>query len=176
MATVFDYLEKLKQENPEYRRLNNTALYKKLKGQDTNMPSWESLDNPQKTSTVQDKTSPGFFNSLLDWTDYGINESSAGFVKAAYNHSLTGLAYQLHNGEARFDLEEYDPGIVQDVLSAVLSFSMPLDIATMMTGGIAGRAVKGSLASASMQSRLTSNLVKGVAVPRPTLPPSTISP
>ena len=92
MATVFDYLEKLKQENPEYRRLNNTALYKKLKGQDANMPSWKSLDTPSTISTVTDKTSPTFINSLLNWTDYGINETSAGFVKSAYNNSITGPA------------------------------------------------------------------------------------
>ena len=45
--TVFQYLEKVRQENPEYQRLNNLSLYKQLKGQDSNLPSWSLVDNPQ---------------------------------------------------------------------------------------------------------------------------------
>ena len=52
MATVFDYLEKLKQENPEYRRLDNVSLYNKLRDDDENLPSWGVIDNPSSSITV----------------------------------------------------------------------------------------------------------------------------
>ena len=168
MSTVFDYLEELKQKNPEYRYKSNVSLYRELKAQDPNMPSWSTLDSANQRHSNLDKryeskNSPDFVNSLFNWTDYGIDEGSSRWAKMAYNNSITGLAYQLYNGEERFKIDDYDTAIWEDILSAVASFSMPLDIATMMTGGIAGRAVKGSLASTSMQSRLSSNLVKGVA-------------
>ena len=98
--------------------------------------------NPSKSIRRKtDKQSPGFLNSLFDWTDYGINQTSWNFVKSAYNNSITGLAYQLHNGEERFDLEDYNPGIIEDVGSMILSFAMPLDFASMFVGGYLGKAL-----------------------------------
>ena len=140
--TVFQYLEKVRNENPQYQRLDNVSLYKQLKGTDQNLPSWSRIDNPSKsTRRKTDKQSPGFLNSLFDWTDYGINQTSWNFVKSAYNNSITGLAYQLHNGEEKFDLEDYNPGIIEDIGSMVLSFAMPLDFASMFVGGYLGKAL-----------------------------------
>ena len=159
MATVFDYLNKIKQENPELRRLDNISLYKKLKGTDENLPSWSRIDNPSSSPTRKtDKQAPSFMNSLFDWTDYGINETSANFVKSAYNNSITGLAFQYYNGEAKYDLSDYNPGIVDDILSAVISFSMPLDIASMFVGGYAGKALTG-LGSAGIKAKAVDALV-----------------
>ena len=155
MATVYDYLSQLREENPQYKHLSNRSLYKKLEGQDPNLPSWETTSKTGKKPSKQD---PDFMNGLFDWTDYGINETSAGFVKSAYNNSITGLAYQLHNGEARFDLSEYDPGIVEDVFSAVLSFSMPLDFASMFVGGFAGRALT-SVGSVGLKAKAVDKIV-----------------
>ena len=154
MATVYDYLNKLREENPQYKHLSNRSLYKQLEGKDENLPNWESTSKTGRKSSKQD---PDFMNGLFDWTDYGINETSAGFVKSAYNNSITGLAYQLHNGEARFDLSEYDPGIVEDVFSAVLSFSMPLDFASMFVGGFLGRSLT-SLGSAGIKAKAIDKL------------------
>ena len=140
--TVFQYLDKVRQENPQYQRLNNASLYRKLKGVDINLPAWEALDKPRVSSLVKsNKQEPGFVNSLFDWTDYGISETSAKFAKSAYNNSITGLAYQLYNGEERFDLGEYNPGVVEDIGSMILSFAMPLDIASLFVGGYAGKAL-----------------------------------
>ena len=140
--TVFQYLDKVRQENPQYQRLNNASLYRKLKGVDNNLPAWEALDKPRVSSLVKsNKQEPGFVNSLFDWTDYGISETSAKFAKSAYNNSITGLAYQLYNGEERFDLGEYNPGVVEDIGSMILSFAMPLDIASLFVGGYAGKAL-----------------------------------
>ncbi len=66
MATVFDYLNKLKEENPEYRRFDNATLYKKLRGEDANMPSWGAIDNPSKSSTRKtNQQDPTFFKWLI---------------------------------------------------------------------------------------------------------------
>lgn len=163
MATVFDYLEKIRQENPAYRGINDYYLYQKLKEQDQNLPSWESVDTSAtqaklKQTKHERKQSPDFLNSFFDWTDWGIDENSRNWAKSAYNHSITGLAYQLHNGEERFDLDGYNPGIVEDIFSMVLSFSMPLDFATMGVGRMAGTAIRG-LAGQGLHQRMTSKLV-----------------
>ena len=157
--TVFQYLEKVRQENPEYQRLNNLSLYKQLKGQDSNLPSWSLVDNPTKSVKAKtNKQSPGFLNSLFDWTDYGINETSWNFAKSAYNNSITGLAYQLHNGEAKYDLGEYNPGIIEDVASMVLSFAMPLDFASMFVGGYLGKAISAPM-NAGIKAKAVDALV-----------------
>ena len=115
----------------------------------------------QSTKSVKAKTnkqSPGFLNSLFDWTDYGINETSWNFAKSAYNNSITGLAYQLHNGEAKYDLGEYNPGIIEDVASMVLSFAMPLDFASMFVGRYLGKAISAPM-NAGIKAKAVDALV-----------------
>ena len=44
--TVNDYLNKIKGENPDYSRFSNMKLYKLLRSQgDTNLPTWNALEN-----------------------------------------------------------------------------------------------------------------------------------
>ena len=67
MSTVFDYLEELKQKNPEYRYKSNVSLYRELKAQDPNMPSWSTLDSANQRHSNLDKryeskNSPDFVN------------------------------------------------------------------------------------------------------------------
>ena len=152
--TVYEYLDKKRAENPQYRQFSDIGLYKKLQGEDPNIPKWKSSTSTGVKTNQQD---PGFMNSLFDWTDYGINETSAKFAKSAYNNSITGLAYQLHNGEARFDLDDYDPGIAEDIFSAVLSFAMPLDMASMFVGGAAGKTLT-TLGSAGLKEGMVKSL------------------
>jgi len=152
--TVYEYLDKKREENPRYRQFSDTSLYEILKKQDPNIPKMQSVSN---TGTKTNQQDPGFMNSLFDWTDYGINETSANFAKSAYNNSITGLAYQLHNGEARFDLNDYNPGIVEDIFSAVLSFAMPLDMASMFVGGAAGKGLT-TLGSAGLKEGMVKSL------------------
>ena len=65
--TVFQYLEKVRNENPQYQRLDNVSLYKHLKGTDQNLPSWARIDNPSKsTRRKTDKQSPGILNRLYE--------------------------------------------------------------------------------------------------------------
>ena len=44
MATIYDYLDRKKSENPTYRNYSNLRLYRELKGKDANLPLWEAVD------------------------------------------------------------------------------------------------------------------------------------
>ena len=57
------------------------------------------------------------------------------FVKAGVNQSITGLAFQVATGEAPFKLGDFDPNLLEQIGSTVVSFVMPLDIATVLAGG-----------------------------------------
>ena len=64
-------------------------------------------------------------------------------IKKGYNESVTGMAQQLATGEAPFDLENYHPGVLGDIGSAVIGFFMPADVALFAAGGgIGGQAAK----------------------------------
>ena len=162
MATIRDYLDKKISENPEYAFYDYEKLYKELKNQnDQNLPYWESFETQtsRKKSKYEIKQNPDFVNSLFDWTDWGINENSAEWAKSAYNNSITGLAYQYYNGDQRFNLDKYNPGIAEDIFSAVLSFSMPLDFLSMWAGGAIGKGFN-SLAGIGMKEAAVNNIVK----------------
>lgn len=47
------------------------------------------------------------------------------WVKAGYNQSITGLAEQVATGNARFDLSDYEPGMLGDIGATVISFYNP---------------------------------------------------
>ena len=65
------------------------------------------------------------------------------FIKKGYNESVTGMAQQLATGEAPFDLQDYNPGVLSDIGAAVTSFFMPADLLTFAAGGgIGGQAAK----------------------------------
>ena len=164
--TIQEYLNKKRQDNPDFSTLSDLTLYKKLKNeQDQNLPSLQSqvgtsTKTPQKgQKAYQRKVNPDSVNALFDWTDWGINDESAEWAKSAYNSSITGLAYQMYNGEQRFNLDGYNPGMVSDIFSSVLSFMMPMDFATMFVGGAIGKGMSG-LAGYGMRAAATENLVK----------------
>ena len=83
------------------------------------------------------------------------------WVKQGYNQSIEGMARQVMNGEAVFNVDEgYNPKMAEDVLATVMSFATPTDFATMvMGGGIGGVAVKGAVAKG-----LTKEFAKRAAV------------
>tara|TARA_Y100001963_G_scaffold80442_1_gene111613 strand:- start:4533 stop:11273 length:6741 start_codon:yes stop_codon:yes gene_type:complete len=168
MSTVFDYLEEIKRNNPQYRHEDNASLYQKLRDQDASMPSWSTIDNMSENSSnmnkrYESKHHPSFMNNLFDWTDWGIDEGSSRWAKLAYNQSITGLAYRLYNGEDKYQIDDYNTAIWEDVLSAVASFAMPLDILTMRVGrGVGGVGLSG-LARISSKKSMLNALKKGAA-------------
>ena len=165
MATVIDYLNKKREEDPSLSGLSYLGVYNKLQeANDPYLPKWEMAAPSAARRTggqtsYQRKADPDFVNSLFDWGDWGINDNSARWAQSAYNNSITGLSYQYYNGEQRFNLDGYNPGIAEDVFSAVLSFMMPMDFATMWAGGLAGKGLS-SLAGYGMRTAATENLVK----------------
>ena len=162
MSSIIEYLDQIKKQNPDFKRDSYLSMYQKLKDEDASMPSWEQADNSRLKkgqTNYERKQSPDLANQLLDWTDWSIDENSAKWAQNAYNQSIGGMAYQLYNGEQRFDLDNYNPGIGADIGSAVLSFMMPLDFLTMFAGGAIGKGFTG-LAGYGMKTAATNNLVK----------------
>ena len=75
------------------------------------------------------------------------------FMKQAYNESMTGLIHQVAAGEQVFDLEGYDPTVLEEFGAGLVSFFMPVDLGTFfITGGVGSFAAKkaGSLALRQM--------------------------
>ena len=119
--------------------MSDEKVYKYLK-RDNPTLEWTDIDTKTKDKDKVD-TSPNFMNSFQSWFDLGIDENSADFFKAGYNNSLTGLAEQLVTGKARYDLNDYDPNILEDIGSMITSFVMPLDLLALGTGAAVGSLV-----------------------------------
>ena len=104
MATIYEYLDKKRQEEPFYKNYSYSSLYKSLKGSDPNLPKWEAVDQSLQEQQkdlkfYEQEQNPSFVNSLFEWSDYTIDESSAKWKKQAYNNSITGMAYQMYHGK-----------------------------------------------------------------------------
>ena len=123
LSATFD---DLKRKYPDLEGKSDEYMYEMAK---TENPNLAPLDRPSAN------TSPQFLNSFQTWFDYGIDEDSYGWMKSAYNNSLTGLTEQLVTGKQRYSLEDYDPNILEDIGSMALSFLMPLDMLAMSVGG-----------------------------------------
>ena len=161
--TISQYLQRKKQENPELANVADMDLYRRLiQEKDPGLPSFSSqnLTTGRRGQTAYErKADPNFVNSLYDWTDWGINENSSQWAKSAYNNSITGLSYQLYNGEQRFNLDGYNPGMAEDIFSSVLSFMMPMDFASMFVGGVIGKGIS-KLAGHGVKTAAVENLTK----------------
>ena len=99
----------------------------------------------------EEKRTDGLFSRYYDDTvgtgkddaDSFIDRWLPDVVKNAYNESMTGLIHQVAAGEQVFDLEDYDPSVLEDFASGIISFFMPADILTFIgTGGIGSIAAK----------------------------------
>ena len=73
--------------------------------------------------------------------DWWIDDNSWDFMKAGYNRSISGTTEKLLQGESRYNVDEADLNIAEDIGATVISFLMPLDILTMAAGGAIGGAV-----------------------------------
>ena len=45
MATIYNYLDKKREENPSYKYLSYGSLYEQLKGSDPTLPQWQEHEN-----------------------------------------------------------------------------------------------------------------------------------
>ena len=87
------------------------------------------------------KQPQNFENEVFDWLP--------DFVKQGYNQSITGMAREIAIGKKPFDIENYEPKVLEDIGSSVVSLFMPADFAiTFATGGAGGLAVKAAASRA----------------------------
>ena len=129
-----------------YKDWSDERIYHLLNARNLipNNAKWdEATETPESKISTPDDLS--FIGAISDW---GINEESYDWMKAAYNRSLAGTTEQLVYGESRYDVDEADFTILQDIGASIVSFFMPLDIMTMGVGGkIGGYAAKSAVKS-----------------------------
>ena len=170
----YDFLEYVKGEDPTLASIfknNDAGLYEYAKSQGYHVNygqevSWEDEDSKIQTrigsqtslgdlrQTQYDKiTSPNYTSTLSSMLDYGIDENSYAFLRKAYNDSLTGLLEQAYTGKARYNVDDYEDGIINNILSGVIGFLMPADILTMRVGSMAGKGLVNKLFLEGVQSK-----------------------
>ena len=144
-----EYLNGIRELNPKFSNYDDDRLYYFLRRQDK-LPGHaidESVDarlmgRGQKATDTEDplpNNDIGIFASMMDGP---VKETSASWLKDAYNRSLTGLSEQLWTGKQRYKLPEtYDPNVVEDILATAVSFLMPLDFISMFVGGAIGKSI-----------------------------------
>ena len=119
------------------------------------MPSSKDYLNMLSSGqSAQDENLYGFIPGgwLPDW------------VKQGYNQSIEGMAQQVIQGKPVFKVDQdYDPNMMEDVLSTVVSFLTPTDIAAMaLGGGIGGAAIKKIAVNKIVKSGGRKGLAKAV--------------
>ena len=151
-----DYLRRVREEGPEwYKNVPDELLYWKMSERGEDIPiaaKWQEQEFQPVSQIIEPNQNEdlGFFASLSDWW---IDDNSYDFMKGAYNRSLTGTAEKLLNGESRYDVDESDFNIAEDIGATLFSFLMPLDILTMGAGGFIG----GKVANAGLKRYIANN-------------------
>jgi len=92
-----------------------------------------------------------------------IDKATPDVVKLAYNRSLTGVAHEMLFGEQAFDLSDYEPGVIADLTSSLLSLIMPVDAASFVVGGRVGKVVGQTFAPAIIRKLVANGVEKKVA-------------
>lgn len=78
-------------------------------------------------------------------------------IRKGYNDSLQGMAYEMSTGQKRFDVSDYDEGVINDLAAGIASFFAPVDFATTVLGGGVGGAVTKSLVKKFVFKKLVNN-------------------
>ena len=135
-SDVRSAIDEFKIQKPHLSNKSDEFIYHYLKPDNPNL-QWDDAS----IGSRKPNTAPSFMNAFEEWFDYGIDEDSAKWMKAAYNNSLTGMTEELIKGKKRYNLEDYSPSVLADIGSMALSFLMPLDIIAMGAGGAIGAGV-----------------------------------
>ena len=103
---VQSYLRDFRNKNQGYKFYDDAGLYKELKRRNIQgLPTWDRYAGvTKKTAKTRRKkdVEPTFVNSLYSMLDYGIDDNSKDWLKAAYNNSLTGMTEELARGKKRY--------------------------------------------------------------------------
>ena len=145
-----------KEKNKKYSSgLSDEAIYRSIKREKPYL-KWDDGDtyiSSQKAKKRKARTEPSHVNAFSSMFDLWVTENSADWMKAAYNHSLTGTAEELITGKSRYNIDDYDPNIVEDIASMAFSFLMPLDLITFAGGGKFVGQPLAKMASEGMKAR-----------------------
>ena len=90
-------------------------------------------------------------------------DSLPSFIRKGYNNSLQGMAYELATGQKRFDISEYEEGIVNDLGAGIASFFAPLDFGITVKGGVVGGAIAREGAKQTIKKLIFKKLVQNGA-------------
>ena len=143
------------------QKLQNTSDYLEQKSSYSN-----NLFDPASYNTAYLEKQSEYQQPKEDKDLYGFipGDWLPDWVKAGYNQSITGLAEQVATGDARFDLSNYNPGILEDVGAMVVSFLQPADIGTMIAGGGVGGVFAKSATKSAIKKAIQQGVGKGVGV------------
>ena len=139
-SQTLDILQRERQSGPAYYSgISDEMLYKILekRGAIPSSAMWEDQSTTKKTPDTTNTSDVDVLSFLGSMADWGINENSYDWMKAAYNRSLTGVTEQLIYGDARYDVDESD-------FSYLLGDTVTIEgIVTMPTGlSYAGSGIK----------------------------------
>jgi len=169
--TLQEYLKDIREEFPVLVGLSDeeTYLWGKQNRPEIEVESWDRAEEFSKEKEVEapPNTSPSAFKKLLT---YGIDEDSPWIMRNAYANSLSGVAVDWMNGSSKFtpeELQDYDPSVLEEAASGVMSFLFPLDMLTLFTGGlglaskVGGKVVAGGVKKGMLTSQINKLARKG---------------
>jgi len=149
-----EFARRIKEKYPQYQNVDDIKLANAVLDK---YPQYQAIVGAE---TLGKTTREKEVRSIL-------SDIAPEFFKAGVNQSITGLAFQLATGAEPLRLDDYDPNLLEHIGSTVVSFLMPLDIATVIAGGgIGGVAAKkaGGLAFRKLvQAGVSKNIAKEVA-------------
>jgi len=123
-------------------------------------PQLQDVDDNELYGSLIKKF-PQYENKITKERNESVWDSMPDMIKSGYNKSIQGMTKEMTTGKKRFDLSGYQPSILEDIGSELLSnFSSIPDIATtVISGGIGGVAGK-KLFGNFVFKKLTQNKVK----------------
>tara|TARA_R110002020_G_scaffold428834_1_gene638340 strand:- start:441 stop:4226 length:3786 start_codon:yes stop_codon:yes gene_type:complete len=84
-------------------------------------------------------------------------------IRKGYNDSLQGMAYEMSTGQKRFDISDYEEGVVNDLAAGIASFFAPVDFATTVFGGGIGGIIAKTAGKQTVKKYVFKKLVQNGA-------------
>lgn len=129
-------------------------------------PTDFSTDFMDDLSATEDRHTKKYHSMPTTWL-YGLvgaEDWAPSWLKEGYNRSIEGQAYEWLHGKPYFNKSQYqNQGMVNDILSTVMSFATVTDIATLGAGGMIGKAAMGKLMAKSGNLALKAGVGKRTA-------------
>ena len=130
-------------------------------------PTLEDMDDSTLYSNLIQKF-PEYKNQIQGSNvanDSSMWDSMPDIIKSGYNKSLQGMSHEIATGKKRFDLSGYEPGVLEDIGSSLISnfASIPDAATTVLSGGIGGAIGKATLGKYVLKKLTQNGVKKGLA-------------